>query len=280
MCRLVGVIASELTEFGVVLKEAPRSLARLSREHPDGWGIAAHGHPDTIPPPSARSPHDAVWRVHKGTDPAGECDRFLEIASRSAGTVLVAHVRQKTVGPTRIENTHPFVQSGWVFAHNGTLTDHASLRAATSPERLANVAGDTDSEALFAYLLSKLDDAGVSSLRAAPEARELATRVLSDVTRDLRMKKAGAFNFILSDGNVCFIHRFGRSLFLLERRPHVRDESNRDVSASWTPRKHAVLVASERLTDEPWRELAEGTLLRVDRRPQPTVAYAEAPEPS
>ena len=278
MCRLVGVIASELTEFGVVLKEAPRSLARLSREHPDGWGIAAHGHPDTIPPPSARSPHDAVWRVHKGTDPAGACDRFLEIASRSAGTVLVAHVRQKTVGPTRIENTHPFVQSGWVFAHNGTLVDHASLRAATLPDRLAKVAGDTDSEVLFAYLLSKLDEAGVSSLRANSGARDRATRVLSDVTRELREKKAGAFNFILSDGDVCFVHRFGRSLFLLERRPHVRDESRRDVTASWTPRKHAVLIASERLTDEPWSELAEGTLLRIDRRPEPSVAYREAPE--
>src|SRR6476469_9267208 len=65
MCRLVGIVASDVTEFGLVLKEAPRSLARLSREHPDGWGIAAHGGPGTIPPPSEDAAHHGVWRVYK-----------------------------------------------------------------------------------------------------------------------------------------------------------------------------------------------------------------------
>ena len=276
MCRLVGVVASEVTEFGLVLREAPRSLARLSREHPDGWGIAAHGGPGSIPPPSERSPHDGVWRVHKGTNPAGECNRFLEIASRSAGTVLIAHVRQKTVGPTSIENTHPFVQSGWVFAHNGTLVDHASLRATISPERLARVQGDTDSEILFAFLLTRLDQAGVSRMGGGPTAREEALRVIALATEELRARKAGAFNFLLSDGTSCFVHRFGRSLFLLERTPH---DPPRPVSGGpWMPRRHAVLVASERLTEEPWREVPEGTLFRIDRGPAPSIVWASARE--
>jgi len=287
MCRLVGVVASEITEFGLVLKEAPRSLARLSREHPDGWGVAAHGGPDSIPPPSARSQHDATWRVHKGTAPAGECDRFLELASRSAGTVLIAHVRQKTVGPTSIENTHPFVQSGWVFAHNGTLVDHASLRAETSPMRLAEVRGDTDSEVLFAFLLTRLDEAGLTRLGSCATARAEATRVIAVATEKLRARKAGAFNFLLSDGASCFVHRFGRSLFLLERTPHDlgRVRETRDTTTpipaappSWTSRRHAVLVASERLTEEPWRELPEGTLLRIDRGPSPKLVWAGTPE--
>ncbi len=276
MCRLVGVVASEVTEFGLVLKEAPRSLARLSREHPDGWGIAAHGGPGSIPPPSERSPHDGIWRVHKGTNPAGECDRFLEIASRSAGTVLIAHVRQKTVGPTSIENTHPFVQSGWVFAHNGTLVDHASLRAAISPERLARIHGDTDSEILFAFLLTRLDQAGVSRLNGGPTARDEALRVIALATEELRERKAGAFNFLLSDGATCFVHRFGRSLFLLERTPH--DPPRPSSGGAWMPRRHAVLVASERLTEEPWREVPEGTLFRIDRGPAPSIVWADARE--
>ncbi|MBX3259711.1 MAG: class II glutamine amidotransferase [Labilithrix sp.] len=283
MCRLVGIVASEITEFGLVLKEAPRSLARLSREHPDGWGVAAHGGPDSIPPPSERSPHDGIWRVHKGTNPAGECDRFLEIASRSAGTVLIAHVRQKTVGPTSIANTHPFVQSGWVFAHNGTLVDHASLRAQTSSARLAQVRGDTDSEVLFAYLLTRLDEAGLARVGASASARAEATRVIALAAEELRARKAGAFNFLLSDGASCFVHRFGRSLFLLERSPHDPPRA-RDAGAPgappgpWTPRRHAVLVASERLTEEPWRELPEGSLLRIDRGPTPTILWADTPE--
>jgi glutamine amidotransferase len=282
MCRLVGIVASEVTEFGLVLKEAPRSLARLSREHPDGWGVAAHGGPDSIPPPSERSPHHGVWRVHKGTQPAGECDRFQAIAARSAGTVLIAHVRQKTVGPTRLENTHPFVQSGWVFAHNGTMVDHASLRATSSAERLAQIRGDTDSEVLFAYLLTRLDEAGLSVVGADPSARDRATRVIALATKDLRDRKAGAFNFLLSDGTSSFVHRFGRSLFLLERAPSDPVRERREVAPNatlvtpWTKRRHAVLVASERLTDEPWRELPEGTLLRIDRGPTPTIAWADA----
>lgn len=281
MCRLVGVVASEITEFGLVLKEAPRSLARMSVEHRDGWGIAAHGHPDAMPPPSERSPHDGVWRIHKGTDPANECARFVETASRSAGTVLIAHVRKKTVGPTSIANTHPFVQSGWVFAHNGTLVDHTSLRAKTSPERLAQVRGDTDSEVLFAFLLTRLDEAGFTRMGAGTTIREQATRVIAVATRELRDNAAGAFNFLLSDGTSCFVHRFGRTLFLLERTPNDRP-STRELEASlkgpFIQRRHAVLVASERLTEEPWKEIPEGTLLRIDRGPTPKIIWADEPE--
>lgn len=282
MCRLVGIVASEVTEFGLVLKEAPRSLARLSKEHPDGWGVAAHGDPEAIPPPSERSPHENGWRIHKGTRPAGECDRFHQVAARSAGNVLIAHVRQKTVGPTRIENTHPFIQSGWVFAHNGTLKDYAWVRAAISPSRIAMLRGDTDSEVLFAYILTQFDAAGLTMINGDEAKREGATRLLESLMADMRAKNAGAFNFLLSDGESLFVHRFGRSLFLLERGPGdpVRTERDIDSSASlethWTKRRHAALIASEKLTDEPWQELPEGTFLRIDRRPVPTIVYPGA----
>lgn len=282
MCRLVAVVASEITEFGIVLKEAPRSLARLSQEHPDGWGVAAHGGPGTIPPPAELAPHQGSWSVHKGTDPANRCSHFLEIASRSAGTTLIAHVRQKTVGPTSIENTHPFVQTGWVFAHNGTLVDHASLRAEVSPERLAHIRGATDSEVLFAYLLTRLDAAGLSRVGPCPVAREEATRVLALAADELRQRKVGAFNFLLSDGGSCFVHRFGRSLFLLERRPqdlaNTRDGAISERSLAWAPRRHAMLVASERLTEEPWVEVPDGSFFRLDGGPTPKIVWAGSPE--
>lgn len=288
MCRLVGVVASDILEFGLVLKEAPRSLARLSAEHPDGWGIAAHGGHDSIPPShSEGSRYEGGWRIQKGTERAADCRRFQSIASRSAGTILIAHIRQKTVGPTSIANTHPFMQSGWVFAHNGTIQDQPFVRGGASAERLAEVRGETDSELLFAFLLTRLDAAGLTSMRclighASIAAREEATRVLASATEELRSRKVGAFNFLLSDGSSCFVHRFGRTLFLLERTPHepLEQPDAEPMSgrlAKWTKRRHAVLVASERLTDEPWRELPDGTLLRVDREPTPTIAWPRAP---
>src|SRR5262245_34024795 len=42
MCRLLGVVSSEATDYGFSLCRAPRSLALLSRDHPDGWGLAIH----------------------------------------------------------------------------------------------------------------------------------------------------------------------------------------------------------------------------------------------
>ncbi|HEY8072522.1 MAG TPA: class II glutamine amidotransferase, partial [Labilithrix sp.] len=268
MCRLVGIIASEQTEFGLCLTEAPRCLARLSREHPDGWGVAIH---DTN-----------RWSITKGTLRADEDNEFKALATRSRGNVLVAHVRQKTIGPTRIENTHPFERDGWVFAHNGTIRSIDALRAGCSKTRLAEVVGDTDSELLFAYVLTRLDDAGLVRLEGEP-ARAAASTLLARVSKELRGAIEGAFNFLLTDGTTCFAHRFGRSLFVLERGPRDKVVPSREVApgasilAKWTSRRRAVLVASERMTDEPWVEIPDATLLRVDRLPEPTIIEAEAP---
>jgi predicted glutamine amidotransferase len=46
-------------------------------------------------------------------------------------------------------------------------------------------------------------------------------------------------------------------------------ETGAVVETAWSPARQAVLIASERITDEPWREIDEGTLLRVDRLPAP-----------
>jgi predicted glutamine amidotransferase len=48
------------------------------------------------------------------------------------------------------------------------------------------------------------------------------------------------------------------------------------IEARWTPRQHAVLVASEAITDEPWRAIDEGSLLKVIRRPRPQVSVLAA----
>src|SRR6516162_1498206 len=103
MCRLLGITASEPTEFRIVLREAPRSLAALSRDHRDGWGIAVY------------EAQDGSWRIDKGVACAGEDERFHQLAIGSRGELLISHIRQKTVGETTLANTHPFRQGRWVF---------------------------------------------------------------------------------------------------------------------------------------------------------------------
>jgi glutamine amidotransferase len=269
MCRLLGIVASELTEFGLGLTEAPRCLATLSREHPDGWGVAIH---DASP----RARRSEAWGLHRGTMPAGEDARFHDLSARSRGHLLVAHVRQKTVGPTRLENTHPFVRDGWVFAHNGTIKELARLREGCTQRRLSEIEGDTDSELFFAYLLTRLDERRLAG-RSDERARRAVTGLVDEVTAELREARIGAFNFLLSDGLTTYAHRFGRSLFVLERGPSdpVRERRSVGGGASiltrWTARRHAIFIASERITDEPWREVPDATLLRIERLPVPRL---------
>jgi len=283
MCRLIGIVASEPTEFGLVLTDAPRSLASLSREHPDGWGIAIHHDPS--PRATKAGPPNALWTLHKGTESAHHDERFHELAAKSRGHVLVAHVRQKTVGPTRLENTHPFVRDGWVFAHNGTIHLQDEVRSRCSARRLREISGDTDSELFFAYLLTQLDERGLVRLHDE-DARSAATQLLHELTSGLREEQIGAFNFLLSDGDTTFAHRFGRSLYVLERVPSdpvrtVRElDRGAEIVTRWTSRRHAIFVASERMTDEPWREVPDGTLLRIDRLPAPKVADVVADDPA
>ncbi len=62
---------------------------------------------------------------------------------------------------------------------------------------------------------------------------------------------------------------------MLERGPHdaVRARrTSRDgtiVETPWSGRRTAVFVASERITDEPWADIANGMLLRIERSPVP-----------
>jgi glutamine amidotransferase len=239
MCRLLGIASSEPTAFRTLLREAPNSLATLSEKHPDGWGIAVH---------------EDGWHLEKQACCAQKDSRFHESALSAEGRVLVAHIRQKTVGPSSIHNTHPFRRGRWVFAHNGTVKDVAHLRRGISSARLAEVAGDTDSELLFAFILTRIDDMGEGDLDA----------VVYDLAAELRARPDfGSFNFLLSDGDATYAHRFGRSLYLLERRPRL------PRPAPPERRGHAVFVASEMITSEPWTELSEGTLVRIDTKPVP-----------
>jgi glutamine amidotransferase len=181
-------------------------------------------------------------------------------------------VRQRTVGDTTIHNTHPFARGPWVFAHNGTLTDLAWVRRRIAGDRIAELRGVTDSELLFAWILTELDERGATE---AP-AGERSDAALRAVVRAARSHEGlGSYNFLLSDGRTTYAHRFGRTMFVLERRNREGAEGTsasdrgtcRDAGSS--PDCVAVLMASERMTDEAWEEIGDGTLARVERSPSP-----------
>jgi predicted glutamine amidotransferase len=236
MCRLLGIVSSRPVDFRMLLAERPRSLAALGEEHRDGWGLAAFSR--------------GRWRIHKGTRPASRDTRFRARALDLHGELLVSHVRKRTVGATRTANSHPFRSGRWVFAHNGTVEDRAWVAEQVSPARAAEIRGDTDSELFFAFLLTRLDEAGLANAPTSSATDDLVARVATECrARD----RFGSLNFLLSDGESCYAHRFGRGLYVLER------------GAGDVRRAHAIFVASEAMTDEPWREVPNETLLRIGR---------------
>jgi predicted glutamine amidotransferase len=263
MCRMLGIVASEETNFRFCLEQAPRSLSCLSREHSDGWGVAVYG------------AESARWRLAKHPACAEGDARFLDAAVTSTGHALIAHVRKRTIGPVGLENTHPFQRGRWVFAHNGTIPDLDVLRRGASPARSDEILGATDSEVFFAYLLTFLDASGDADRATADQVDAALRRAVLELSA---AGPLGAANFLLSNGDDLYAFRRGRPLHVLQRRPgdairasRRSPETGAVIDTRWPSNRHAVLVASEAITDEPWVAVDEETLLAVRRRPVPTV---------
>lgn len=223
---MFGVVAERAVPVAVLLRDAPRSLAALSVEHPDGWGVARR--------------EDGDWTIDKSVNQALGCPSFERVARSTRARVVIAHIRKRTVGATALSNTHPFRRGRFVLAHNGTA-DSQWLARRSSRERLAEIEGDTDSERLFAFVMTRIDEAGDASegVRVAAAALRGAPEV-------------GAVNFLLSDGVDLHAFRQGRSLYLLRR--------GADAGCR---RARAALVASEPLSAEPWSEVPQSALVQL-----------------
>jgi glutamine amidotransferase len=146
-------------------------------------------------------------------------DRNLRsLASKLAPTCLVAHVRGVTYSDEAVvaeTNLHPFqfAGAGVVLAHNGHLRQFARMRYAlvehVRPELARLIEGTTDSEWIYALILSQLDDPF-----GAPGARELADAT-AEALRTLRRLRAAhgidtssPANLVVSTGSCLVATRF------------------------------------------------------------------------
>ncbi|MBI4441729.1 class II glutamine amidotransferase [Candidatus Woesearchaeota archaeon] len=130
MCELFAYSAKKKIE----LRSLPHFTRFLShcRWNPDGWGIGWF------------APAQLVKAPEKATH-----SRLLpKVINTISTNLLIAHIREASVGKNTYNNTHPFIRmSGrktWLFAHNGTV---GPLKIHLQP------LGETDSERLFCYLL-------------------------------------------------------------------------------------------------------------------------------
>jgi glutamine amidotransferase len=258
MCRLYGFRANEPTKVECTLVHAQNALLVQSRRdragesHIHGWGVAAYEDHDPILDRQA-------WAAYHG-------EHFRRAAARIYAETVLAHVRKATVGPPRIENTHPFAEGHWSFIHNGTVPGFAAIRdsmltAMTDRQRGA-VRGDTDSEHVFRLLMSERERQPAKPLF---ELVRTTARHILDWCASARPGVRAGLNIMITDGGELVGTRWGRTLFVARREgvhdceicgfPHVHHQPNRDY--------RAIVVASEPITHETWEEAPEGSIYRI-----------------
>src|SRR5690242_6650122 len=137
MARLLTFISNRPDVGARAIEIERRHLgARVKPGVPLGWGV---GFFQAGEPLLKRRP----------IDDRSEID-LAPITKDLRADILLAHVRNGTIGAPRTENTHPFKFRQWLFAQTGTVDSFGALRGRileSQPAFLARaVKGDTDAE--------------------------------------------------------------------------------------------------------------------------------------
>jgi predicted glutamine amidotransferase len=258
MCRLFGLSAAPRRVTATFwLIDAPDSLAVQSRREPDGVGLGVFD-------------PDGTAEVHKRAIAAYQDTEFAREAREVSSSTFLAHVRYASTGDLRTENTHPFLQDGRLFAHNGVVTGLDRLRAKLGEELGAAVGelvgGQTDSEQVFALITAYARRGG-----------DLGRAIVDAVGWIAANLPVYALNLIVTTPTDLWALRYPDThpLYVLPRPAggHHGGRHLEHASAPGTVRVRsgdlaaapAIVVASERMDEDPrWRLLTPGELLHVD----------------
>jgi glutamine amidotransferase len=258
MCRLFGFRSAVPAAVHPALVTEKNSLVIQSKEHKDGWGIAAYG---VEPRPS----------VAHGVGPAHSDPDFHRVSSLVSSHTVVAHVRLASVGAVELRNSHPFLYGRWSFVHNGTLKNYEQHRHALEelirPDLRTNIHGTTDSERCFHIFLTQL--ASRAPLDGAVRVEEVAsalaeTMELIAAITDVPGQNRSAMNFLVTNGEVMVASRRNRTLFLSDGRRTASCQAAALLQHG--AQVEQLLIASEALCGNhtAWNEVSEDEVVGVD----------------
>ncbi len=238
-------------------------------------------------------------------------DRNLKnLATKVAAGCVLAHVRgvaYSTQVEISLQNVHPFQFPGvtLALAHNGDLARFAEMRprlaAHVRPEFGRQIRGTTDSEWIYALVVSQLEDPQVPPTGAALVAAiSRAIAILREERAALGIDVSSSLNLFVTDGRQIAAARycfdFGRYATADPQRVHEANVSflslwytvGRDYGlheGEWKMTggaQHAdsILIASEPLTRDvtSWVEVPEYGILHAeirDGRPAVNLHYLD-----
>ncbi|GAA0439196.1 class II glutamine amidotransferase [Acrocarpospora corrugata] len=249
MCRLFGMSGAPCrTRATFWLLDAPDSLYAQSYREPDGAGL---GYYDA----------DGTPMIYKAPIAAYEDRKFATAARDAESTTFIAHVRYASTGGLADRNTHPFEQEGRLFAHNGVVEGLDLLDEHLGPD-LAMVAGDTDSERVFALITREIRAHG-GNVSAG------ITSAVQWIAAELPLY---ALNIVLITPTGLWALRYPdtHQLYLLDRDPMNRHLDHQGTGGRIRVRCTdmasipCVVVASEPMDDNPnWELLKPGELIHA-----------------
>jgi predicted glutamine amidotransferase len=218
-------------------------------------------------------------------------DRNLRgLAEKLAPTCLIAHVRGTTHSHNEVvseTNLHPFRFPGArvALAHNGHLRRFAEMRydliEHVKPELRRHIQGTTDSEWIYALVLSQLDDPfGEPNLHELADATAAALRALREVRAQHEIDISSPVNLFLTTGKALVATRFSfdygwypdEDTLLETDLPYVSlwytlggqyARTNEGFAMGASEKLQSLLIASEPLTVDTstWLEVPEYSML-------------------
>lgn len=250
MCRLLGLMANQAVDLEFSLGR----FKKYSASNRDGWGIGWYE--------SGKS------KVYKEASLASDDPAYDQRSKEVRSKIIIAHVRQATEGEPARVNSHPFQKDNWLFAHNGSVS-RESLLGRLADTYKKDIKGQTDSEVYFRWIPQCISEKG--------NVLEGIEKALAEIEGTNGSKGSSGLNFLMSDGLRLYAFRFSSpeslnyySLYYLLRDPGERQPSefiSKETSALVRSKslagERAVLVCSEKLTEENWQEVKPGQLLVV-----------------
>ena len=295
MCRVLAYLGEPIS-LGHVLYDTDSSLVRQSYSprmmetflNLAGFGMVAWD------PCSARAEVPFAYRAT--TLPT--FDRNLRnLAAKLAPTCLIAHVRGVTHSEHVVvseTNLHPFRFHGAqvALAHNGHLREFPQMRydllRHVRPELAEHISGTTDSEWIYALVLSQLEDPhGVPEARELADAGAAALRILREIRAQHGIDTSSPVNLFLATGQALVATRFSFdygwypdedtlletdlpycSLWYTVGGEYVQRDGGSAMAASDSPR--SLLIASEPLTldTSTWLEVPEYSMITAALTPE------------
>jgi len=210
-------------------------------------------------------------------NPAWNNRNLRNLAPKIKTECMIAHVRAASVGDVSESNCHPFQYKNLLMAHNGGVEDFGKIkrhvRNPLSDELYNWIKGQTDSEHLFAFMLQTLFTRHQSvSPDAVADALEHTFGEIKKMMAEHGITEPAYLNMVVTNGLFLVGTRYCTdpkeeplTLYHSEGSRYVVEDGITRMEAP-DDDDHAVLVVSEKLSDDPfWTMIPANHLVIVEQ---------------